>query len=180
MRIGLVLGVLGALVIVSCIVTSGQFSISFDLDDPLEISGPAAVIRVPIDLTTISDYVLHKDDLSDILDAALLGKIENTGAEALEVEFWMTPGSTRHATAAQVRDDPTARLVWGPMTLEPRSSRRLDWDSSAALFVGRRVLFDEVRADGRFQLFVLGPSSGSPYTIRLRQGVLVLMLDAGI
>jgi hypothetical protein len=164
--------------VAGCILTSGQILISFDLDDPLNVTSPANIARTNVDLNTIEDYRDHKDKLNDLSDLALLGEITNTGTVALDIEFWMTTGLTTHLAASQVRGDATAVQLWGPLTLAPGETRRIDWDQSAALFRGRAALLGQVQGDGIFTLYVLGPAPLTMYSFRINDGVLVLVIDA--
>lgn len=170
---------LGVLPLVGCLL-SGQFVIAFDIQNPLDITSPAAVIPIPVDLTTESVYNDHKEDISGIVDAALVGEIENAGTSSVEVEFWMTGTTTTHTTAAQVRSDPSAVRVWGPFHLEPGERRAIGWDQSAALFAGRQALIGEIKGDGQFTLYPLGPSAATAYRFIVHRGVLVVTIDAGI
>jgi hypothetical protein len=163
----------------SCLLTSGQFNVAFDLPNPLDVPGPTSLVRAQVDLNEIETYTDHKENIAGVADAALLGEIENTAA-ATSVEVWMTPATTTHSTAAQVRGDPSAALVWGPISLGAGERRRIDWDQSSELFVGRQALLDEVRGDGVFTLYIVGPANSPAYHFILRGGVLVVEIDAGV
>ena len=179
MRITRWLSIAVVALLAGCLLTSGQFAISFDLVDPLVVTGPTTV-GIPIYLDTIDEYNNHKDDIKDLADVAMLGEITNNSSSAsLPVEFWMTPELTTHTTEAQVRSDPTAVRLWGPLTLAPSQVLRIDWDKSAGLFSGRTALLNEVKANGTFTLYALGPA-GAPYSFTLHQGVLVVVLDGGV
>jgi len=179
MRIVRYLPLLGALPLVGCLL-SGQFVVSFDIQNPLDITSPSNVIPIPIDLTTESVYNDYKEDISGIVDAALVGEIENAGTSAVDVEFWMTAGTTTYTTAAQVRGDPGAVPVWGPVHLEPGARQAIGWDESAALFSGRQTLLGEVKGDGQFTLYPLGPSAAVAYRFIIHRGALVVTIDAGM
>ena len=173
--------VLGALPLVlgtGCLLTSGQVLISFPLAD-ISVPTVGAAIRRDIDLNSIADYQDHKDSLKDLVDLALLGQVHNTGG-ATSVEFWMTPGSTSIATAAGVRSDPTAILVWGPFLLAAGAIQQIGWDASAGLFVGRQALLKEAKGDGVFTLYALASSSATAAVFDVNNGVLVLVLDGGL
>jgi hypothetical protein len=163
-----------------CILTSGQIAVSFVLPDPLSVTSPTAVLAVPIDLNSISEYNDHKDDVHGVADLALLGEITNNGTAAIDVEFWMTGAPSSHTTADQVRGDPSAVRLWGPLHLAGSQTLRIDWDSSAALFTGRQALLSELQGDGAFTLYAIGPPGVTVYNFTLRQGVLLIVLDAGV
>ena len=179
MRVARWIPLLGVLPLVGCLL-SGQFVVAFDLQDPIDIPSPAAVIPIPIDLNTESVYNDHKQDISGIVDAALLGEIENVGPSTIDVEFVMTPESTNYTTANQVRSDPAAVRVWGPFQLEPGQRRSIGWDQSAKLFSGRQALIGEIKGDGKFTLYALGPQGATAYEFIIHKGVLVVTIDAGI
>jgi len=164
-----------------CILTSGQFLVNFDLTDPLLVASPIQIARVDVDLNTIGAYNDHKEDLSDLVDLALVGEITNNSASvAVDVEFWMTPATTTHLSAAAVRGDPAAVPLWGPFALAPSETRRIGWDQSAGLFRGRAELLAQVKGDGQFTLYVLGPQAATQYNFSIAHGVLVLVIDAGV
>lgn len=171
-----------ALGLAGCILTSGQFVIPFELPDPLDVPSPNTVIPIPIDLNTEGVYNDHKQDISAIADAALLGDVENLGSNTIAIEFWMTPGPApvTWPTADQVRTDPTAVLVWGPLNLPAGATRHIGWDESAGLFTGRKALLAEVKGDGEFTLYALGPAGAGTYHFRVHKGTLVVTIDAGV
>ena len=179
MRIARWFSIAVVLLLGGCLLTSGQFAISFDLFDPLVVSGPTAV-GIPVYLDTIDEYNNHKDDIKDLADVALLGEItNNSSTTTLPVEFWMPPDLTPYTTDTQVRSDPTAVRLWGPFTLAPSQVARIDWDKSAGLFTGRTALLTEVKTNGTFTIYALGPA-GAPYSFTLHQGVLVMVLAGGV
>jgi hypothetical protein len=162
-----------------CLLTSGQVLISFDLTNPITVPTVATAIRVPVDLNTIGDYNDHKKNLADLADLALVGDVTN-GNTATNIEFWMTPGATSLANAAAVRSDPTAIQLWGPLALAAGETHRIDWDGSAALFKGRQALLDQIKTDGVFTLYALASSTALAANFTINNGVLILVLDAGI
>src|SRR5262245_2648000 len=159
-----------ALPLAGCFLTSGQVAVSFDFSDPLEVLGPTAVVAAAVDLNTVEGYAKHKDNLAAIIEAALLGEIDNHGATAVEVEMWMTPQMTSHTTAAAVRNDPSARQIWGPLSIAVGEQHQLRWDDAAQSFVGRQALIDEVKGDGIFTLYLLGASNAPTYRFRVHHG----------
>lgn len=174
-----------------CILTSGQITIDFELvPDPIHITSALPVIPVEVDLNDIGDYNDHKDKLKDIADVALLGEIVNNGANAIQVEIWVTrdPGDLGSLpTADAVRNSGVATLLWGPFDLGagPGTSLRIDWDRSADLIqdAGLQLVLDEIRgdtADGDFVLFVLGPAGASTFDFSVHDGFIVVTLDAGV
>jgi hypothetical protein len=177
MRVTRILVLLAFSAFAGCILTSGQFLVPFELQTPLTVTGPASLIRQPIDLNTISTYSDHKEDLKNVADAALLGEVE--AVSTIDIEVWITSDLTSHVTSGAVVADPTATRLWGPLQLAAGERRRIDWDQSADLFVGRQALLDQVKSDGIFTLYVFGPTTGS-YSFTLYNGVLVVVIDAGV
>jgi hypothetical protein len=169
--------VLAALLAAGCILLSGQFIVSYNLPTPLTIS-QTAVSHMDVDLNTVGTYKEHKSDLKGLSDVAILGEFANSGSAVVDVEVWMTPALTDHATAADVGTDPTAVKVWGPLRLAVDESKKIGWDQSAGLFLkGKAALLAQIKGDGIFTLYALG-ASGS-YSFRLHNGVLVAVIDAG-
>jgi hypothetical protein len=178
MRLVRTLALSAGLIAGGCIMTSGQFTVPFALDSPLDIPGPINLLRQQIDLNDIETYRDHKENLEAVVDAAIVGEVENRGGP-VEVEVWMTPAVSNHLTASDVRSDLTAVRLWGPLALEAQQTIRVDWDDSAGLFGGRQALIAEVQGDGILTLYVIGPDTGT-YHFVVREGVLVVVIDAGL
>jgi hypothetical protein len=172
-----------------CILTSGQITINFELEpNPITVTNLVPVIPVDVNLNDIGDYNDHKDKLKDIADVALLGEIVNNGANAIQVEVWVSrdPGDLGALPSADtVRNSPLATLLWGPFELAGAATTRIDWDASADLIhdAGLQVVLDEVRgdtSDGDFVVYVLGPAGGGTFTFSVHDGFIVVTLDAGV
>jgi len=167
------------LVFPGCILTSGQIEISFELSDVSGISSTGLAAEV-IDLSTESEYQDNKDKLDGLTDLAVLGKITNNDTNPLNVEVWVTPDSTGYTTDTQLKADPKAVKLWGPLSLAAGATRVIDWNESAKLFTstGKAVLLHEAQGDGKFTVYAIG-SAGS-YDFSITKGVLVLVLDVKI
>jgi hypothetical protein len=165
-----------ALVAAGCVVTSGQFRISFDLGT-VPVGSPTTVVGKDVDLNSISTYKDHKGNLDALADLALLGDVTNNSSSAVDVEAWMTTDQTSYTTDAQVR---TGTRIWGPLHLDPSETKRIDWGQSAGLFddAGVTTLLGELKGDGIFTIYLVG--TGTSYNFTLQNGVLVLTLDAGV
>jgi hypothetical protein len=178
----LLAGVLfGALLGNGCIITSAQILTHFDLPNPFEINSSLTDHSelIPVDLTTLSDYVDHKDDLKGLTDLAILGKFTNVNGPAGGVLVYIAPTLDSPAGGAPAIPG-NAILLWGPGTIGPTgATRTIGWDESAGLFTkaGKALLISEVKGDGKFTLYTTG-SAGS-FDIRVDDGQLVLVLDAG-
>jgi len=168
---------LAALLTGGCMLTSGQFIVSFDLPTPLPIS-QTAIQHMDVDLHTVGAYNDHKSDLKGVPDVALLGQFTNTGGTPVDVSLWMTPALTAFETADQVVLPGTGAVrIWGPLHLGVGESKKVGWDQSAGLFrTGRAALVEQIKGDGVFTLYALG-ASGS-YAFRLDHGALVAVIDA--
>lgn len=170
---------LAALMATGCMLVSGQFIVTASFSqfglDPLIVDSPTALAGVPVDLNEVDTYADHKDELKDVVDLALVGKVSNLTGTATAVEVWMvaSPGApltTETAVkAAGVR-------VWGPLAVPANGSLQIDWNKSAALFVGRKALITEIKGDGRFDLYAIGTGS---YEIRIDKGALIAVVSAG-
>ena len=160
-----------------CILTSGQILISFDLPN-VSATSPTGLIGEQIDLSTNDDYKKHKDKLKDIADFAVLGTFNNTGVTDIDVEVWMTRDLTSLSTAAAVQSAGTK--LWGSLHVPAGGSVSIDWDGSAKLFTtaGKTTLLQEAKEDGTFTLYAL--SAGTTYQFNVQDGVLALVIDAGI
>lgn len=171
---------LAALTASGCWLTSGQFTVSYELPDPLTVAGPGNLISAQIDLNNENAYNDHKNDLKGIVDYAIVGTfINNNGTTPITVEVWMTPGLTNHTTETALNADATRVRVWGPLSLGAGASVKVGWDDSAALFskAGKTALLNEVLGDGSFTLYAKG--TGSSYNFTLDNGVAVVVIDAG-
>ena len=92
-RLLLASAVLGAALGNGCIITSAQVLTHFSLPNPVHIvSGTADHSElIPVDLTTLSDYNDHKEDLKGLTDLAILGKFTNVSGPAGGVNVYITP-----------------------------------------------------------------------------------------
>ena len=171
---------LAALTASGCWLTSGQFTVSVELPDPLTVTGPGNLVFARIDLNNENAYNDHKNDLKGIVDYALVGTfINNSSTTPLSLEVWMTPGLTSYTTEGDLNLDNTRVKVWGPLSLGAGASVKIGWDESAALFssTGKTALLNEVLGDGAFTLYAKG--TGSSYNFTLDNGVAVVVIDAG-
>ena len=166
---------LAALMAAGCVFTSGQFIVTFDFPDPFTVVSPATLSGVAVDLNTESTYSDHKDDLKDVADLAIVGKVTNLTATATSVEVWMvaTPGGLL-TTDAAVRG--AGQKIWGALSVPGNGTVQIDWNKSAGLFTGRQALIDQVKGDGRFDLYAIG--SGA-YSFRIDKGALIAVITAG-
>jgi len=162
---------------VGCILTTGQFFVNFDLDN-ITVSTDSQVASEYVDLNTISAYSDHKDQLEGVSDLAVLGTIFNTGATGIDVQVWMTPDSTGYSTPSQVTTNAT--LLWGPFAVSAGDSATIGWVESTKLFssTGKSMLIDQVKGDGEFTVYVISP--GTNYSFDVDNGVLVVVIEAGL
>jgi len=166
---------LAALVSTGCFLISGQWVVDYHFATPLHVID-TALSKVAVDLNTISIYNDHKSDLKDVVDLALVGDIHNGGGSSTSVEAWIVPaGGSNFLTAAAVRSGGTK--LWGPLTVGAGATVKVDWNKSAALFTGRKVLVDEIKGDGVFDLYVIG--SSDPFDLTITNGVLLAVVSAG-
>jgi hypothetical protein len=174
---------LGALLSNGCILTSAQILAHFDLPNPFIIDATDNMERISVDLNSIGDYSDHKDKLKNLTDLAILGKFTNTLGPAGTVSVYIDAGATNHANAAAVIA--SATKLWGPASIGASGSSTesvtMTWDDSAALFdpAGKQMLLDEAKGDGQFTLYTVGTPRGT-YVVEVTDGVLVLVIDAGI
>jgi len=163
-----------------CILTSAQVLATFDLDNPITITGADAVEGAVVDLNTVPDYEDNRDKIDGVLDLALLGEFVHVAGQPIALEVWMTRSVSNYTLATQVMNAPDAVKLWGTFTLAAGSKQRITWDRSAELFddAGRKVLIEEIKGDGVFTLDALG--TGSVYSFRINNGAFVVLLDAGV
>lgn len=175
-RLWLSLTVLGALLSSGCFLVSLQKQVIFLFDTPVTIGGPSALLGVPVDLNSVDEYADNKDKLKDVADLALLGRVTNLSSTATSVEIWMvaSPG-TILTTETAVRA--AGQKIWGTLALGPNETKTINWNQSAQIFTGRTALVNEIKGDGRFDLYAIG--SGTAYNFRIANGALVAVLSAG-
>lgn len=166
-----------------CVLTSAQILAAFDLPNPFTIDAASnAFERVLVDLNTIGDYADNKDKLNDVRDFAVLGKFTNQAGPAGSVEVWITAGNTNFGTPGEVTAGGTK--LWGPLAIGAAGTAtatvKMNWNDSAKLFSkdGKNILINEAKNDGEFTLYVMGTTG--VYQIRVDNGVLVVLLDAGL
>jgi hypothetical protein len=172
---------LAALLGNGCIITSAQILTHFDLPNPFTIVSSTTdhSERVPVDLTTLSEYEDHKEDLKGLTDLAIVGKFTNVNGPAGGVLVYITPTLDLPAGGAPAIPG-NATLLWGPGTIGATgASRVIGWNESAGLFkkAGKDLLLSEVKGDGQFTLYTTG--SAGTFNIRVDDGALILILDAG-
>jgi hypothetical protein len=68
---------LAALAAAGCMLTSGQFVVTYNLPDPLNVSSALTLTGADVDLNTISEYNDHKDELKRVEDLSLVGDFTN-------------------------------------------------------------------------------------------------------
>ena len=170
---------LAGLMASGCWLISGQFTLSSDLPDPLNVSSPVNLASAQIDLNTEQDYKDHKSDLKDLVEMALLGTFKNNTGTAITLEVWMTPALTNYTTEAQLNGNSTRVKVWGPLSLGANETKKIGWDESAKLFstAGKAALLTEAKGDGSFTLYAKG--TGGAYNFTITHGVAVVVIDAG-
>ena len=114
---------LAALLGNGCVITSAQVLTHFDLPNPFTIVSSTADHSelVPVDLTTLSEYEDHKDDLKGLTDLAIVGKFTNVNGPAGGVLVYITP--TLDSPPGGAPAVPAgATLLWGPGTIGPTGS----------------------------------------------------------
>ena len=166
---------LAALAAAGCMLTSGQFAVTYDLPDPITVSQDL-VATFDVDLNTVSEYNDHKAQIKRVEDVALVGNFTNNGASAAQMEVWLVADASLPVMSPSQLQQNGVRL-WGPLAIAGNAKERVDWDRSASLFVGRQALIDEVKGDGHFRLYVI-TSGGS--TVTLTKGSLVVVVGAAV
>jgi hypothetical protein len=169
---------MAALLATGCFLISGQFIVKYDLHD-VHVTSSTGIDGVIVDLTTVDEYNKHKDDLKGLSDIAILGDFTNNGVSDIDVEIWMVDNAGPLVSdAATVRADGVR--VWGPFHLAAGATRKITWDESAALFAaGKKPLLDQIKGDGVFTLYALGPAGSTVYDFTVANGTLVAVIDAG-
>ena len=160
-----------------CILTSGQFTLDFDLPD-ITATSSTGIVGEQIDLNDESDYKDHKDNVKDISDFAVLGTFHNTGITDVDVEVYMTRDLTTLTDATTITT--TGIKLWGPFKVPAGGTKTIDWDASAALFTaaGKAAVLQEAKGDGNFTLYAVGAAGA--YQFDVENGKLVLVIDVGI
>lgn len=162
-----------------CFLISGQFIIDFALGN-INVTSSTGLDGVIVDLNTVGDYSKHKDKLKGLADIALLGTfVNNTTASAIDVEVWMVDNAGPVLTDATVVRADGVR-VWGPFHVDAGGTTTITWDQSAILFgAGKAAMLAQVKGDGIFTLYAIGPSGSTTYDFSINDGKLVAVIDAG-
>ncbi len=173
-RLWLPVMALAGLISAGCFLVSGQFTVTYEFDDPINIVSPTALAGQDIDLNDTSDYADHKSELKTVSDIAVLGKFTNLTANDSSVELWMVadPGAML-TTDAAVRA--AGQKIWGPLALASNASVDVTWDQSAVLFTGRQALIDQIKGDGHFALYAL---ANGAYSFRINKGAFIAVISA--
>jgi hypothetical protein len=162
-----------------CVLVSGQFLVTYHLSDTRSITTQQSLGVMQVDLNTNKTYVANRARLKGLEDLAILGDIRNDGDAAATLELWMTPDPSTWTGADQVRSDPTAIRIWGPLTVNGHATRHVGWDESAKLFgAGRAPLLAQFKGDGLFTVYAIG-SGGPPFAFTVKSADLLAVLDVG-
>jgi hypothetical protein len=174
-RLWLPVMALAGLISAGCFLVTGQFTVTYVFNDPINIVSPTALAGQYIDLNTVSEYEDHKDKLKDVADIAVLGQFTNLTASAAAVEVWMVaaPGAAL-TTDTAVRA--AGQKIWGPLNVPANGTVNVGWDQSAGLFTGRQALIDQVKGDGQFTLYAV---ANGAYSFRINKGVFIAVISAG-
>jgi hypothetical protein len=179
-RIAWILLALG-LVATGCILTSGQIQISFDLPGVVA-SSTTGIVGHEVNLNDESEYKDNKDKLKSLSDFAVLGKFVNNSGSPVDVEVWMTTDASSFTDKTAMEGSSKALKLWGPFTVPANGTRVVDWNDSAKLFTaaGKAAILSEAKGpeDGDFTLYAVG--NAGTYDFSVDNGVLVLVIDAGI
>src|SRR5262249_41156320 len=89
---------LAALAAAGCMLTSGQFVATYNLDDPLHVVTALTLPGVDVDFNTVSEYNDHKDDIKRVEDLALVGDIHNNLGSAATVDVWIVKSGALNLT----------------------------------------------------------------------------------
>ena len=175
LRRGVPLLAVAALAAAGCMLTSGQFAATYQLPDPMRVQSELTLAGTDVDLNTISDYNDHKKELKRVEDMSLVGNFTNNTSTAAQIEVWIVPSGSLALTPQELRANGTR--LWGPLAVAANSTEKVDWDRSAALFVGRQALIDEVKGDGHFALYVIANGS---FDVTVTKGSLIVVVGAAI
>lgn len=169
---------LAALTATGCFLISGQFLVTFELGN-VNVTSSTGVDGAIVDLNDIGDYADHKDKLKGLADVAILGEFANTGASAVDIEVWMVDDAgPLLTTATAVRA--AGVKVWGPFQVASGATSKITWDQSAALFgTGKAPLLAQIKGDGIFTLYALGPDGATLYSFSITNGKFIAVIDAG-
>ena len=166
---------LAVLAAAGCMLTSGQFAATYELPDPMRVQSELTLAGTDVDLNTIREYNDHKKELKRVEDLSLVGNFTNNTSTAAQVEVWIVPDGSLALTPQQLQASGTR--LWGPLAVAANSTEKVDWDRSAALFVGRQALIDEVKGDGHFALYVIANGS---FDVTVTKGSLIVVVGAAI
>jgi len=158
-----------------CMLTSGQFVVTYNLPDPLNVTSALTLTGADVDLNTISEYNDHKNELKRIEDLSLVGDFTNNNSTAAQIEVWIVPSGALNLTPQQLQAN--GSRLWGPLAVAANSTESVDWDRSAALFVGRQALIDEVKGDGHFSLYVV---ANGAFNVTVTKGTLIVVVGAAV
>ncbi len=166
--------VLSALAAAGCFLISGQFVVTYQLPDPLNVVNGATLVGVDVDLNTIGDYADHKDDLKRVEDLALIGDFKNNTGSTANIEVWIvSSGTLLGLTLAQVQANGVQ--LWGPLSVGAGATRNIDWNGSSGLFKGRQTLIDEIKGDGHFALYVI---ANGAFNCTVTNGAVIAVVGA--
>jgi hypothetical protein len=145
----------------------------------VHVTSSTGLDGVTVDLNTVGDYSKHKDKLKGLADIAILGEFVNNGGSAIDVEVWMVDNAGPLLTDATVVRADGVR-VWGPFQLDAGATTNITWDQSAVLIgAGKAHLLAQIKGDGIFTLYAIGPAGSTIYDFSVNNGKLIAVIDAG-
>lgn len=141
--------------IVACGIATGSFTIGYELDGPIE-STDADLDREVIDLTTISDYNDHKDEIKSVDNIAVVGTAYNYGNTPVSGEVWLVDFPDSNYTDPDTVRYYGTRIFVSPV-IQPGEELVIDWANGLDYIEN----FSDVQAAvelGQFVLYGLGDS----------------------
>lgn len=165
---------LAALAAAGCFLVSGQFVVNYVLPSPITFNSSGTFAGMDVDLNTIGDYSDHKSDLKRVDDLALIGDFRNNSGNTVNVEAWIVPSGALNLTPVTLLN--SGIRLWGPLAIAGNNTVSVNWNESAALFVGRQTLIDEIKGDGHFSLYL--KATGAAFDVTLTKGAVIAIIGA--
>ena len=159
----------------SCRLVSGQIFAHTNLPNPFTVRSSGFDVY-PVDLNSIEQYRLHKNQIQKLDDIAVVGKFTNVGGQSGSVQVYITGTNTSYTDAAAVRTNGT--LLWSAtLPSGVGAIRDIGWDESANMFTaaGKNVAINEAKGDGMFTIYVLG--TAGTYQIEVKNGALIMVIS---
>lgn len=168
---GLALLVIG---IAGCGITTGQFTIVFDIDGIA--STDEAVNMQMVDLNEEEVYQDHQDNLRDVESVAIVAIITNNSNLPASGEVWVSTNDS-YTTAEEITSADDAKRIFSSPAIPAGEDLMINWEDSYAHMENVDYLEDLIINGGTFTVY--GLADETPFDVYI-DAEIVITFTAGL